>query len=162
MSETPTYVCPTFIMTRRSARPRTVLDADGAPGPRAQIPPLRPRRPAPRAVDEHERGMRSRRHGLVAQIHLGLGEAAHGRDQERQVLRAAARHDRVGRQLLHGGQAEAGLERGDHVAGAAPRAREHRVDRPAVGATSGKPSLQPRARKSACIASMVKSCRYPC
>src|SRR5207249_7093798 len=38
MSETPTYVCPTFIITSRRARPSTVLLAEGAPGPRAHMP----------------------------------------------------------------------------------------------------------------------------
>src|SRR2546423_11034515 len=41
MSDAPTYVWPTFIIVSRTARPRTVLLADGAPGPSAHIPEFR-------------------------------------------------------------------------------------------------------------------------
>src|SRR5438094_4067671 len=82
-------------------------------------PPLWP-------VAEHEGCMGARGHGLVTDVHLRLREAADRRDQERKVLGTATRHHRVDRELLDGRDAEARLERRDHVGRAATGRPEQR------------------------------------
>ena len=107
---------------------------------------VHPDRPRDGAAHHDERGHVLVRGLDAPQVEGGVRDRPHRREHDRQVLRPAAGHDRVDRDLLDGGEALEGVELGeDRVRGASAGAHESASStRPKVGATMGKPSVQPR------------------
>ena len=84
--------------------------------------------------------------GLYAlQVELRLAHCLRRRDQQRQIIHAAARHHGVNRNALHRRLAEAGRNFGDNCLGLLRGARQHACDALARGWHDGQ-AVAPAAR----------------